>query len=162
MHVKITCEMFFMSCIVSKSSFHILYMWFLSSCVFSVRVHLILCLTHNFSFCTSTSPKRKSFTWIGENRVDGTLLTFVLFLSLLFLLVGLPFAILTIQHKSFKRGFFCNDDSIKYPYKEDTISYQLLGGVMIPVTLLTVSAHLFVVLAAYPISVSFSLLSLCL
>ncbi|XP_005155515.1 phospholipid phosphatase 1 isoform X3 [Danio rerio] len=53
------------------------------------------------------------------------------------ILVGLPFAILTIQHKSFKRGFFCNDDSIKYPYKEDTISYQLLGGVMIPVTLLT-------------------------
>uniref|UniRef100_A0A672NMP0 Phospholipid phosphatase 1 n=1 Tax=Sinocyclocheilus grahami TaxID=75366 RepID=A0A672NMP0_SINGR len=53
------------------------------------------------------------------------------------ILVGLPFAILTIQHKSFKRGFFCNDDSINYPYKEDTISYQLLGGVMIPITMLT-------------------------
>uniref|UniRef100_A0A8C2CCP7 Phospholipid phosphatase 1 n=1 Tax=Cyprinus carpio TaxID=7962 RepID=A0A8C2CCP7_CYPCA len=53
------------------------------------------------------------------------------------ILVGLPFAILTIQHKSFKRGFFCNDDSINYPYKEDTISYPLLGGVMIPVTVLT-------------------------
>ncbi|XP_042250230.1 phospholipid phosphatase 1 isoform X2 [Thunnus albacares] len=50
---------------------------------------------------------------------------------------GLPFAILNVQHKPFQRGFFCNDDSIKYPYKEDTISYQLLGGVMIPVTLLT-------------------------
>lgn len=74
---------------------------------------------------------------------------FFLFVSLTaFLLVGLPFAILTIQHKSFKRGFFCNDDSINYPYKEDTISYPLLGGVMIPVTVLTVSAHLFVTLAA--------------
>ncbi|XP_076875884.1 phospholipid phosphatase 1 isoform X3 [Brachyhypopomus gauderio] len=52
-------------------------------------------------------------------------------------LAGLPFAILTLQHQAFKRGFFCNDDSIKYPLKEDTISYQLLGGVMIPVTLLT-------------------------
>ncbi|KTF85616.1 hypothetical protein cypCar_00011468 [Cyprinus carpio] len=51
--------------------------------------------------------------------------------------VGLPFAILTILHKSFKRGFFCNDDSINYPYKEDTISYPLLGGVMIPITVLT-------------------------
>uniref|UniRef100_A0A8C1ZAD3 Phospholipid phosphatase 1a n=1 Tax=Cyprinus carpio TaxID=7962 RepID=A0A8C1ZAD3_CYPCA len=53
------------------------------------------------------------------------------------ILVGLPFAILTILHKSFKRGFFCNDDSINYPYKEDTISYPLLGGVMIPITVLT-------------------------
>uniref|UniRef100_A0A8C1RYI1 Phospholipid phosphatase 1 n=1 Tax=Cyprinus carpio TaxID=7962 RepID=A0A8C1RYI1_CYPCA len=53
------------------------------------------------------------------------------------MLVGLPFAILTILHKSFKRGFFCNDDSINYPYKEDTISYPLLGGVMIPITVLT-------------------------
>ncbi|KAM8828523.1 phospholipid phosphatase 1 isoform 2-T2 [Spinachia spinachia] len=52
-------------------------------------------------------------------------------------LVGLPFAILTPRHSPFRRGFFCNDDSIKFPLKEDTISYQLLGGVMIPVTILT-------------------------
>ncbi|XP_054612322.1 phospholipid phosphatase 1 isoform X2 [Dunckerocampus dactyliophorus] len=52
-------------------------------------------------------------------------------------LAGLPFVILTAQHKPFRRGFFCNDDSIKYPLKEDTISYQLLGGVMIPLTVLT-------------------------
>ncbi|KAL6096726.1 plpp1 [Pungitius sinensis] len=52
-------------------------------------------------------------------------------------LVGLPFAILTPRHSPFRRGFFCNDDSIKYPLKEDTISYQLLGGVMIPVTILS-------------------------
>uniref|UniRef100_G3PV47 Phospholipid phosphatase 1 n=1 Tax=Gasterosteus aculeatus aculeatus TaxID=481459 RepID=G3PV47_GASAC len=50
---------------------------------------------------------------------------------------GLPFAILTPRHSPFRRGFFCNDDSIKYPLKDDTISYQLLGGVMIPVTVLT-------------------------
>ncbi|KAL4660897.1 Lipid phosphate phosphohydrolase 1-like [Arapaima gigas] len=49
-------------------------------------------------------------------------------------LAALPFAILTPKHNPFKRGFFCNDDSIKYPLREDTISYQLLGGVMIPVT----------------------------
>ncbi|XP_071400481.1 phospholipid phosphatase 1 isoform X3 [Centroberyx affinis] len=58
------------------------------------------------------------------------------------ILAGLPFAILTGQHKPFRRGFFCNDDSIKYPLKEDTISYQLLGGIMIPVTVLTVSASM--------------------
>ncbi|CAL9708005.1 unnamed protein product [Knipowitschia caucasica] len=51
-------------------------------------------------------------------------------------LVGLPFAILTPRHSPFKRGFFCNDDSIRYPLKDDTISYQLLGGVMIPFSLI--------------------------
>ncbi|KAM4616266.1 phospholipid phosphatase 1-like [Polymixia lowei] len=53
-------------------------------------------------------------------------------------LVGLPFFILTPQHDPFKRGFFCNDESIKYPLKEDTISYQLLAGVMIPFTLIVI------------------------
>ncbi|XP_060927128.1 phospholipid phosphatase 1 isoform X2 [Limanda limanda] len=52
-------------------------------------------------------------------------------------LAGLPFVILNVQHTPFQRGFFCNDDSIKYPAKEETISYQLLGGVMIPVVILT-------------------------
>ncbi|XP_026072849.1 phospholipid phosphatase 1-like [Carassius auratus] len=54
------------------------------------------------------------------------------------LLAGLPFAILNIQHTPFKRGFFCSDDSIRYPFKEDTISYQLLMGIMIPFALLTI------------------------
>ncbi|XP_014883792.1 lipid phosphate phosphohydrolase 1-like [Poecilia latipinna] len=53
-----------------------------------------------------------------------------------FVLVGLPFFILTPRHSPFKRGFFCNDESIRFPYKEDTISYQLLLGVMIPFTLI--------------------------
>uniref|UniRef100_A0A3B5LZJ6 Phospholipid phosphatase 1 n=1 Tax=Xiphophorus couchianus TaxID=32473 RepID=A0A3B5LZJ6_9TELE len=50
--------------------------------------------------------------------------------------LGLPFFILTPRHSPFKRGFFCNDESIRFPYKEDTISYQLLLGVMIPFTLI--------------------------
>ncbi|XP_051963822.1 phospholipid phosphatase 1 [Xyrauchen texanus] len=54
------------------------------------------------------------------------------------LLAGLPFAVLNIQHKPFKRGFFCSDDTIKYPFKEDTISYQLLMGIIIPFTLIVI------------------------
>ncbi|XP_029016697.1 phospholipid phosphatase 1-like [Betta splendens] len=54
-------------------------------------------------------------------------------------LVGLPFFILTPRHSPFKRGFFCDDESIRYPLKEDTISYQLLGGVMIPFTLIVIA-----------------------
>ncbi|XP_058472506.1 phospholipid phosphatase 1 isoform X2 [Solea solea] len=64
-------------------------------------------------------------------------LPFVLLDIACLILAGLPFAILNLQHSPFRRGFFCNDDTIKYPHKEDTISYQLLGGVMIPVTVLT-------------------------
>ncbi|XP_068166550.1 phospholipid phosphatase 1-like [Antennarius striatus] len=52
------------------------------------------------------------------------------------ILVGLPFFILTPRHSPFHRGFFCNDESIRYPLNDDTISYQLLGGVMIPFTLI--------------------------
>ncbi|XP_017558232.1 phospholipid phosphatase 1 [Pygocentrus nattereri] len=51
---------------------------------------------------------------------------------------GLPFAILNLQHSPFKRGFFCSDDTIKYPFKEDTISYQLLMGIMIPFVLFVI------------------------
>lgn len=47
---------------------------------------------------------------------------------------------LTYQ-QPFRRGFYCNDGSIKYPYKDDTISSQLLGGLMIPAVILTVSAY---------------------
>lgn len=84
--------------------------------------------------------------------------TCVLFsLPLLLLLVGLPFIILTARHSPFRRGFFCNDDSIKYPYKEDTISYQLLGGVMIPVTILTVSATVLLSVCTSLSSASYSL-----
>uniref|UniRef100_A0A667ZPD3 Phospholipid phosphatase 1 n=1 Tax=Myripristis murdjan TaxID=586833 RepID=A0A667ZPD3_9TELE len=58
--------------------------------------------------------------------------------SLFSLPVGIPFCVLNIQHNPFKRGFFCNDESIRYPIKDDTISYQLLGGVMIPFALILI------------------------
>ncbi|XP_036164428.1 phospholipid phosphatase 1 isoform X4 [Myotis myotis] len=63
---------------------------------------------------------------------DKTRLPFVALDLLCVLLAGLPFAILTSRHTPFQRGLFCNDVSIKYPYKEDTIPYALLGGILIP------------------------------
>ncbi|XP_041090945.1 phospholipid phosphatase 1 isoform X2 [Polyodon spathula] len=67
---------------------------------------------------------------------DGTAAPFIVLDVVCVVLAGLPFAILTPRHNPFKRGFFCNDESIKYPLKEDTISYELLGGIMIPFTLI--------------------------
>lgn len=67
---------------------------------------------------------------------DGTAVPFMVLDIVCVVLAGLPFAILTPRHNPFKRGFFCSDESIKYPLKEDTISYELLGGIMIPFTLI--------------------------
>lgn len=79
-----------------------------------------------------------------------TCVFFPCFVSLIAsLAVGLPFAILTLRHSPYRRGFYCNDDTIKYPYKEDTISHQLLGGVMIPVTIITVSAPVGLLLTVF-------------
>ncbi|KAB0369631.1 hypothetical protein FD755_018624 [Muntiacus reevesi] len=70
---------------------------------------------------------------------------------LLCLLAGLPFAILTSRHTPFQRGLFCNDESIKYPYKEDTIPYPLLGGIIIPFSII-------VMIVGETLSVYFNLL----
>ncbi|KAM3939796.1 phospholipid phosphatase 1 isoform 2-T2 [Leptodactylus fuscus] len=69
---------------------------------------------------------------------DKTRIPFVVLDVVCVVLAGLPFAILNLKHSSFKRGFFCNDDSIRYPYKEDTISYQLLAAIMIPLSILII------------------------
>uniref|UniRef100_A0A8C5SIS8 Phospholipid phosphatase 1 n=1 Tax=Laticauda laticaudata TaxID=8630 RepID=A0A8C5SIS8_LATLA len=51
---------------------------------------------------------------------------------------ALPFAILTARGAPFKRGLFCNDESIQYPYKDDTISYQFLAGIIIPLDIIVI------------------------
>ncbi|XP_056398463.1 phospholipid phosphatase 1 isoform X2 [Hyla sarda] len=69
---------------------------------------------------------------------DKTRIPFVVLDVVCVVLAGLPFAILNLKHSSFKRGFFCSDESIRYPYKEDTISYQLLAAIMIPLSILII------------------------
>ncbi|XP_040277192.1 phospholipid phosphatase 1 isoform X2 [Bufo gargarizans] len=69
---------------------------------------------------------------------DKTRIPFVVLDVVCVVLAGLPFAILNLKHSSFKRGFFCNDDSIRYPYKEDTISYPLLAGILIPFSIVVI------------------------
>ena len=39
----------------------------------------------------------------------------------------------------FQRGFYCNDESIRYPYREDTISIGMLVAVGLLVPIVTVS-----------------------
>nr|XP_060485440.1 phospholipid phosphatase 2 isoform X2 [Panthera onca] len=49
---------------------------------------------------------------------------------------SLPFAILTLVNAPYKRGFYCGDDSIRYPYRPDTITHGLMAGVTITATII--------------------------
>lgn len=51
---------------------------------------------------------------------------------------SLPFAILTLVNAPYKRGFYCGDDSIRYPYRPDTITHGLMAGVTITATIVLV------------------------
>ncbi|NXC46279.1 PLPP2 phosphatase, partial [Penelope pileata] len=53
---------------------------------------------------------------------------------------ALPFVILTLVNSPYKRGFYCSDDSIRYPYRADTITHGLMAGVTIPCTVLILSS----------------------
>uniref|UniRef100_A0A6I8N9W0 Phospholipid phosphatase 2 n=1 Tax=Ornithorhynchus anatinus TaxID=9258 RepID=A0A6I8N9W0_ORNAN len=65
---------------------------------------------------------------------------FVLLDVLCVVVASLPFVILTLVNSPYKRGFYCSDDSIKYPYKPDTITHGLMAGVTITVTVLIITA----------------------
>ncbi|XP_074667824.1 phospholipid phosphatase 1 [Strix aluco] len=69
---------------------------------------------------------------------DRTRLPFVALDVVCVLLAGLPFAILNSRRIPFQRGVFCSDESIRYPYKEDTISYKLLAGIIIPFSIIVI------------------------
>ncbi|XP_077188263.1 phospholipid phosphatase 2 isoform X1 [Paroedura picta] len=55
------------------------------------------------------------------------------------LLASLPFIILSLVNSPYKRGFYCDDNSIRYPYKADTITHGLMAGVTITCTTSIVS-----------------------
>ncbi|KAJ6655210.1 hypothetical protein lerEdw1_005688 [Lerista edwardsae] len=53
---------------------------------------------------------------------------------LCFVVASLPFTLLTLVNSPYKRGFYCDDNSIRYPYKPDTITHGLMAGITIPCT----------------------------
>ncbi|XP_073200049.1 phospholipid phosphatase 1 isoform X6 [Lepidochelys kempii] len=69
---------------------------------------------------------------------DKARLPFVFLDVVCVVLAGLPFAILTARHIPFQRGVFCNDESIQYPIKDDTISYPLLAGIIVPFNVIVI------------------------
>uniref|UniRef100_A0A914SK52 Uncharacterized protein n=1 Tax=Parascaris equorum TaxID=6256 RepID=A0A914SK52_PAREQ len=56
-----------------------------------------------------------------------------------FVVVGLPIPLLIFHEwvKPYRRGFYCDDESIRYPFRQSTISRQMLVvvGLIIPTLL---------------------------
>ncbi|XP_032128440.1 phospholipid phosphatase 2-like [Sapajus apella] len=52
---------------------------------------------------------------------------------------SLPFAVLSLVNTPYKRGFYCWDDSIRYPYRPDTITHGLMAGATNTATVILVS-----------------------
>lgn len=59
---------------------------------------------------------------VGRKRILGRFAIDVI----IWVVVGLPVLYLYKNSDPYRRGFFCNDDSLRYPYKENTISDDLL------------------------------------
>ncbi|XP_077573810.1 phospholipid phosphatase 2-like [Stigmatopora nigra] len=56
------------------------------------------------------------------------------------LVAALPFIIMTIIFKPYQRGVYCDDESIRYPLKTDTISHIMLAAVTISCTVIIISS----------------------
>lgn len=66
---------------------------------------------------------------------------FLLFLFFLPPTAGLPLGVLNLAKiKPYQRGFFCNDDSIKYPFHDSTITSTVLYTVGFTLPILSVSS----------------------
>ncbi|CAL8307997.1 unnamed protein product [Lota lota] len=53
---------------------------------------------------------------------------------------ALPFIVMTIRFQPYHRGVYCDDESIMYPLKPDTITHGLLAAVTISCTVIIVSS----------------------
>lgn len=61
------------------------------------------------------------------------------FFSFVITTAALPFIIMNIVFKPYERGIYCDDESIMYPVKPDTITHGMLAAVTISCTVIIVS-----------------------
>lgn len=66
----------------------------------------------------------------------------VLIFSINFVSVGIPILIFFLYGKPYQRGFYCYDESIKYPFKESTVTNTMLYivGLFLPITVVSVNS----------------------
>uniref|UniRef100_A0A4W5QPB5 Phospholipid phosphatase 2 n=1 Tax=Hucho hucho TaxID=62062 RepID=A0A4W5QPB5_9TELE len=52
---------------------------------------------------------------------------------------ALPSAVLTLMFSPYQRGIYCDDESIRYPYRRDTISHRAMAAVTIPPSIVIIT-----------------------
>ncbi|KAJ8419030.1 hypothetical protein AAFF_G00005290 [Aldrovandia affinis] len=65
---------------------------------------------------------------------------FVIVDVLCVVVAALPFVIMTIVFRPYQRGVYCDDESIRYPLKPDTITHGMLAAVTISCTVIIISS----------------------
>ncbi|XP_026107340.1 phospholipid phosphatase 2 [Carassius auratus] len=56
------------------------------------------------------------------------------------LVVAMPYIILTIIYQPYQRGVYCDDESIRYPYRSDTISHKMMAAVTISCSIIIITS----------------------
>ncbi|XP_064184790.1 phospholipid phosphatase 2 [Anguilla rostrata] len=56
------------------------------------------------------------------------------------IVAALPSLILTALFKPYQRGIYCNDESIRYPYKRDTITHATMAAVTISFSVVIITS----------------------
>ncbi|KAG5286280.1 hypothetical protein AALO_G00013090 [Alosa alosa] len=51
---------------------------------------------------------------------------------------AMPFIIMTIVFRPYQRGIYCDDESIRYPYKSDTISHGMMAAITISCSIIII------------------------
>lgn len=95
-----------------------------------------ICHQHRWGRHRCTAKLRLTWGWVAG--VGASRRSYQSVLSLASAAAALPFVILTLVNTPYKRGFYCGDDSIRYPYQPDTITNGLMAGVTITVTVILV------------------------
>lgn len=77
----------------------------------------------------------------GKKMKDPRKKTLYVLMDVLCVVVAaLPFIIMTIVFKPYQRGVHCDDESIMYPLKPDTITHGMLAAVTISCTVVIISS----------------------
>ncbi|XP_035384606.1 phospholipid phosphatase 2 isoform X2 [Electrophorus electricus] len=53
---------------------------------------------------------------------------------------AMPYVILTLMFQPYQRGVYCDDESIRYPYKSDTISHGMMAAVTISCSIVIITS----------------------
>ncbi|KAI7809547.1 phospholipid phosphatase 2 [Triplophysa rosa] len=56
------------------------------------------------------------------------------------LVVAMPFIIMTLVYRPYQRGVYCDDETIRYPYRPDTISHKMMAAVTISCSIIIITS----------------------